>query len=359
MGILDSIREAVTMRSAMGRPVPFESPWASPNHLETFDAPTDFPRRSTREWAMRVPAVARARRLIVDNGPRCPLVARQAGNNAPAPRWMDRTDGPWSPFHRMAWTFDDLFFYGWSAWAVAREGEAMVAADRIPFEEWTIDADGRFLWRDQPVDSRSVVVIPGLPDGGILGHGDTAIGHAADLADAARKAARTPASNTLIKQLSGEPIPAERQNTIVANYVAARRKADHGVSFASANVDVVESGRRDPALLVDGRNVAAIDIARLTGIPATLLDANTGGSLTYQNTQARMTELVDFVLAPYMSAIAGRLGLDDVMPAGQSVEFDTSVLTGTAESGVSTQDDGNPARSVTPPTPLTSVRPTA
>lgn len=357
MGLLATLRDAVTMSTSASRAVPYESPWASPNHLEHFDLPTGAPAKLTRSAALRVPAVVRARKLIVTNLPRCPLVPYAGTDELTAanrPRWIDSTDGPWSPYHRMLWTADDLFFYGLSAWAVARVNGLVVAADRIPFEQWTIDPQtGHVLWNNQEVAATDVIVIPGV-DEGILAYGSDPIGHAADLADGARKAARSPVLNTIIKQLSGEPLPKDKRQEVVNDFVAARRKTDHGVSFASANVEVVEAGKRDPALLVEGRNAAAIDIARLTGIPAALLDADTGKSMTYQNTNARMAELVDFGLAPYMSAIAGRLGLDDVMPAGQSVEFDTSVLTGVADGGVAPPDDANEPR---PVTPLSSVRP--
>lgn len=360
MGLLTTIRDAVTMRSAMTTAVPFESPWASPNHLERFEAPNGAPVALTRSAALRVPAVVRARKLIVTNLPRCPLVP-YAGTEAIAgparPRWIDSTDGPWSPYHRMLWTTDDLFFHGISAWAVARDNAgAVVAADRIPFEQWTIDpTSGHVLWNGAEVSAADVVVIPGV-DEGILAYGVEPIGHAADLAAGARKAANSPVLNTIIKQLSGEPLTKTQRTEVVEQFVAARRKMGHGVSFVSANVAVEEAGKSDPALLIDGRNAAAIDIARLVGIPAALLDADTGSSMTYENTSARMTELCDFGLAPYMSAIAGRLGQDDVMPAGMSVEFDTSVLTGITESGVNTPDDGNAPATVTP---IASVRPTA
>ena len=359
MGLLTTLRDAVTMTSAASRAVPYESPWASPNHLEHFDLPPGAPAKLTRSAALRVPAVVRARRLIVTNLPRCPLVpyagtAELVGANRPP--WIDSTDGPWSPYHRMLWTVDDLFFYGLSAWAVARAGGngPVIAADRIPFEQWTIDPDtGHVLWNNREVAATDVIVIPGV-DEGILAYGADPVGHAADLADGARKAARSPVLNTIIKQLSGEPLPPDKRKAVGDDFVAARRKTDHGVSFASANVDVVEAGKRDPALLVEGRNAAAIDIARLTGIPAALLDADTGSGMTYQNTNARMAELVDFGLAPYMSAIAGRLGMDDMMPAGQSLAFNTTVLTGVADGDVAPPDDGNQSR---PVTPLASVRP--
>lgn len=344
------------MTGAVARVAP-ESAWASPNHLTTVTAPDFWPRGTIgRDEAMRVPSVARARQLIVTNIARCPLVAANTTGpiaGAGRPQWLDRTDGSISPFHRMLTTCDDLFFHGYSAWAVERgDDDHVTAADRIPFADWTIDAEGRVLYKDQPVDARSVVVIPGVSEG-ILAHGAPAVSHARDLARSAASAAATPATNVLLKQTGGDPITREAAKLIVDDYVAARQENGHGVSYASANIDVVEAGKRDPALLIDGRNVAAIDIARLTGVPATLLDAApAGGSMTYKNTEARLRELIDFALAPYMAAVVARLGMDDVVPTGVRIEFDTTPLVGVA--GVSVPDDG-PAYQAPPVAPLAVV----
>lgn len=358
VGLLTTIRQAAALRGAVDRVAP-ESVWASPNHLHTIEAPEHWPAHTIgRAEAMRVPAVARARNLIVANLARCPLVAVDGGGVLRGefrPEWLDRTDGPITPFHRMLWTGDDLFFHGLSAWAVERDRAGIVvAADRIPFGDWTIGENGRVLYHEQEVAASTVIVIPGISEG-ILDHGGPAVRHARDLARTASAAASTPATNVLLKQTSGEPITRDKAQTIVADYVKARTEAGHGVSFASANIEVVEAGKRDPALFIDGRNVAALDIARVTGIPAALLDAAApGGSMTYQNTQARLQELVDFALAPYMAAIGARLGMDDVMPAGGRIEFDTTPLVNVAGDNVAAPDNGGP---VTAPTPIAPVTP--
>lgn len=358
VGLLSTIRQAAALTGTVNRVAP-ESAWASPNHLTTVTAPDYWPTSTIgRAEAMRVPAVSRARNLIVSNIARCPLVALDGFSALTGefrPAWLDRTDGSISPAHRMLLTCDDLFFYGYSAWAVERDDTGDVsAADRIPFEDWAIGSNGRVVYRDQEVDARTVIIIPGFTEG-ILNHGAPAIRHARDLARAAATASNTPATNTLLKQTSGDPMPRERAQEMVDDYVAARKNSGHGVSFASANIDVIEAGKRDPSLFIDGRNVAAIDIARLTDIPASMLDAAApGGSMTYKNTEARLRELVDFALAPYMSAVGARLGMDDVVPAGVRIEFDTSPLVNVAGDNVSTPDDG-PSPSPAP-APIQSVR---
>ena len=63
-------------------------------------------------------------------------------------------------------------------------------------------------------------------------------------------------------------------------------------------------------------------------VPAWVVDAPIeGNSLTYSNIESRTRELIDYGLAPYLSAIEDRLSLDDVLPRGQWARFDTTLIT--------------------------------
>jgi hypothetical protein len=74
----------------------------------------------TRGMAMAVPAVAKARHLLLRRRATSPGVVPGPTKDPEQPLWMQRTDGDLSPFHRMLWTVDDLLFYGWSLWAAKR-----------------------------------------------------------------------------------------------------------------------------------------------------------------------------------------------------------------------------------------------
>jgi len=322
------------MRNAFGlgeatRPLdhfPLESPWASPNHLLPVEIP-NAPAQVTRRYAMSIPAVKRARGLIATSLARLPLIAyRDTAELADQPRFLTRTDGPISPFHRTLWTVDDLFFHGWSAWAVERAADnSVIAADRIPFEKWTVVGD-KVLMDGKPVDDGTVILFPSLDEGLLVDSRDVLI-HAHQLNSGAAKAASNPAHQILLKQIDGPPMPKPEVEEMIAGYLAARRSPDGGVAYANRNIDVIESGKSDPALLIAGRNTAAIEVARATGVPASLLDASLeNGSMTYANVQDLNRHLIDYALAPFMAAIAARLGMDDVVPRGTRVEFDTSTL---------------------------------
>lgn len=341
MGFIDTIRAALALPSiASGMAV--ESPWASPNHLLpiTLDDRLDTGAVSRAE-AMRVPAVARARRLIVGTIARLPMRVTVAGEPiADQPRWLSRTDGPVSPFHRMCWTVDDLLFHGWSLWAVRRDAEgSVIAADRVPFHLWGIDSDGRVLYEGNPVKADEVCLIPSL-DEGVLVTGADAIRHAATLNRAAARASNTPTANIELHQTSGAPLTATQITELVESWARARRGENGGVAYTNQSIEVREHGSFDGHLLVDGRNAAAVDIGRVMGIPAQMLDAQLPhASMTYQNFQAKNTELIDFALAPLMGAVIARLGMDDMVPRGKAVEFDTTELTSMTVPDITVPDD--------------------
>lgn len=347
MGIIQSLRDYLALPAAAARlsdysSVPFESPWSSPNHLISVAPPEDAPRAIRRADAMRVSTVARARRLIVGSIARCPLEARTGGTRADIqPRWMTRTDGIQSPWFRMTWTIDDLFFHGWSLWALERDHSgAVIRADRIPWEIWAVDAENRITINDQPVNPLEVCLIPG-PDEGLLNSAAADIEHARALQQVAGRSARNPAAQVLLKQTGGQPLTGEQIRELVGNYAAARRGENGGIAFASQSVDVQELGKTDTNLLIEGRNAAAVDLARDAGVPASMVDAAPAGTgtLTYRNQDARNAELVDYCLAPYMAAVAARLGQDDMVPRGWAVAFDLSDLTSTTIGDLDVPDD--------------------
>jgi hypothetical protein len=95
---------------------------------------------------------------------------------------------------------------------------------------------------------------------------------------------------------------------------------------------------------VEGRNVAAVNVARVASLPADLVDAASESSLTYSNSRDNDRRAVDYGVGFYMGALTGRLSQDDVSPMGQRQAFD---LEGWLASNVPGQDPN--AVSPTPP----------
>lgn len=316
--------------------LPIVSPFAADNSLARIvyqDVFGDLAVRPvTRAEAMRVPAMSRARHIIAGTIARIPLRGYRGDtvlDGVAEPTWIEQTTGALSPFHRMLWTVDDLIFYGWSCWARTNGYDGFpIRADRIPIGAWSVDAVGRVLVDagdgrgPQYVQADSVILIPG-PHEGLLSFAAESIRHAADLQRAAGTAAKHPSAYLVLKQTQNVNLSDADIDALIARWAAARDGANGGVGFASFGIDVDELGSFSEHLVVDGRNAAAVDIARHASIPADLVDATVAeSSLHYTTSRDNDRRGIDYGMGLYMSAISGVFSQDAVTPRGQRVAFD-------------------------------------
>lgn len=296
----------------------------------------------TRAEAMTVPAVARARMLIAGSIAQVPLHAYTGTDKAALqPAWIARTDGPLSPFHRMLWTIDDLLFFGWSLWSVSRDDFGAVAtAGRVPFDRWDFDTDGHIEVDGSKVNNDQVILIPGVSEG-LVNNAARSIRHASKLINAAEVAAETPIPALELHQTNDAPMTPEAIAELCAQWAAARKGTNGGVAYTNSAIQLIEHGSPSEQLLIDGRNAAAVDIARACGLPAAMLDA-TGptASLTYETTEGRTRELIDFGLAPYLAAVSSRLSLDDMTLPATHVAFDVETYIGVSTPAHRREEDG-------------------
>lgn len=308
------------------------SPWSTGDlsaivWADTFGDLTELP--VTRAAAVAIPALSKARDLVCTTIARLPLEAYAgAGKLAEQPSWLYRTNGDVSPYHRMLWTVDDLMFNGWSLWAVARSttGDVLDAA-RVPSNLWQFEPDGSITINAQPVPADEVILIPG-PHEGIVNRNATSIRSAAALERAYLSSTRNPTPDVELHQTDGVALTKDEAAELVAEWRAARQADGGAVAFTPASIELREHGKAPEALLIDGRNSAAVDMARVASVPASLVDAtNAGASLTYETTAGRNLEFVDYALETYLGSIEARLSLDDVIPRGKRVAFDRSILT--------------------------------
>ena len=291
----------------------------------------------TRGQAMRVPAVAKARHLVCGLA-RQPLRAYQGDRLlSEQPRWLSRTDGEVAPRIRMLWTLDDLFFGGWSLWALDRPGARIDDATRVPPEWWTFDPDGRVLVHDQPIESGSHVLFSG-PYEGLLEAGAGTIRAALNLEAAWAQRVQSPIPLVNIKQdLSddelGDPTDEDDDDELdfgqamVDAYVTARRDPNGAVMFTPHGYSVEALGDVRHELFVEGRNAVTLDVARFCSIPANLLDASLStASLTYTNTQSSRSDFRDMTADFWLTPIEDRLSMDDVTTPRTRIAFDLSNL---------------------------------
>ena len=367
--LLPGIR-AADLSAAAALPGPstlgLASPWAPTHHLaqvlegvvlsDVFGTAAMLP--PTRTEAMTVPAVARARHIIAGTVARIPMRGYRGGvalEGPAAPPWIASTAGVLSPYHRNLWTADDLLFYGWSCWSRVNGWDTFpLTQDRIPMGRWSVDDAGQVLVADangdhRPVDQSTVTLIPG-PHEGILTSCASTIRHAADLQRQAATAARHPSAYLALRQTSGTPIKYESSDpeevtvtSTIRDWHAAREGGNGGVAFIPMGLEAQELGTFDVHLVTEGRNAAAVDVARVCSLPADLLDAaGAGASLTYSTTRDNDLRAIQYGVGLYLSSISAHLSLDAVTPRGQEIRFD---IEGWLESPVS---DAGPAA---PPVP--------
>jgi hypothetical protein len=335
----------------VGPQVGIKSPWAPPSHLATVVWSDIFGKLEvaplSRAEAMRVPAVARARHIICSTIARDPMHFYRGTEQLPDDRWLNSTAGTMSAFHRDTMTADDLFFYGWSCWRRHNStpddaGRVWpLHVERIPMEQWQLEPDtGRVLiYKPNPVQPGTVslqaaradeiILIPG-PHEGLLVDGADSIRHAADLHRAANKAAKHPSAYLALSSQPGAA-PLKRRSddtaevtveTIVRDWHAAREGENGGVAYLGG-LTASELGTFSEHLVVEGRNAAAVDIARHASIPADLIDATVAAaSLQYSTSKDNDRRAIDYGTGFYMGAFSARLSLDDVCPRGQRVAFE-------------------------------------
>lgn len=327
---------------------PIVSPWSSSNlqrvvFEDIFGAELPV---NTRSAAMRIASVARSRNLLCTTAARSPLVQLGVDEEIPTdpaaraefrksqPTWLYRSNDGTSPQQKILWTVDDQIFYGWSChWrtnAAKSDGGFPLFTSRIPQGEWAVNDDNRIEVRGEVVDDDQVILIPG-PHEGILTYGHDVIHDARQLYGIVRQRLASPVPPIDLHQEEGEPLNQTEIDDLIDIWVAARNNSERGgVGFTSRGIKAnVLSGTDDGQLMIDARNAAAVDVARMIGISAGMIDATAPkASLNYETQTGRNQEFVDLDLRQYLAPIEWRLSMDDVSPRNKRIVFDLTDFTG-------------------------------
>ena len=327
--------------------LPIASPW-SPSHLDRWvfeDIIGTGSLPGSRAEAMRIPAVARARNLVVSTICRQPLEVYRGAtrlDDLDQPTWIYSTAGPTHPFIRLAWTIDDLIFYGLSCWSRVNNADgSLQAASRINRDRWALDSAGRVTVDGRPVKANEVILFAGLHEG-ILDYGRDAISDTRQLYRNVRQRLDNPIPGLELHQTEGADLDDDAIDKLIDRWAAARRGENGGVAYTNRVIELRERGAgQDAALMIEARNAASLDLARVVGVHASTIDATAPkASLNYETTNGRNQELVDIDLPLYMTPITARLSMDDVVPRGSRTAFNVDDFTNTDPSptGPATQD---------------------
>ena len=293
-----------------------------------------------RNNAMSVPTIARARDLIASVVSSTPLqMYKESWDETQqdmvqtylAPRtWLKQPD-PTIPYATlMAWTLDDLFFFGKATWFINSR-----TADGFPNSFQRLPAS-MVTYRDQagPVffaPSNEVYFQGGRiepenlvqfisPIQGIVYQSETAVQTALRLEKARyRNASSTIPAGTL-RITGGEPLTDVEMQQLGAAFNAARE--NNQTAVISQDLDYIET-KANPAnmMLMEAANFQALEMARITNIPPFLAGIDVG-SYQYQNGKDAREQLYLFGARAYMDCIAQTLSMNNILPVGTCVEFD-------------------------------------
>jgi HK97 family phage portal protein len=288
---------------------------------------------TTRQLAMSVPSVARARNIICGTIGSLPLTTfnRITGQYVDPHRVINQPDPRVAGFVIYNWLAEDIWLYGAGYGQVlemysSTDGGRVRAWTRVSPDRVTVDTD--FLNTEitgYKVDGKSVplqgvgsIIRFDGPDEGLLHRAGKTIAAAVYLENAAVNYAKEPAPTMVLKS-NGTNLTAERISALLSAWKTARQS--RSTAFLNADVELQQFGF-DPKTMqmAEARQYVALELARACGIPAYFLSAEQT-SMTYSNAVTERRSLVDFSLRPILKAIEERLSLPDFVPNPVMVRF--------------------------------------
>ena len=284
----------------------------------------------TRQTAMAISAVAKCRHLMAGHLGKMPLVAYRG--NKPMdkqPLIVTQPEVGRPRFITMTWTADALMFFGRAWFTVTQRYQEDGRPARLRFvPEWEAEViDGQLVKAyGVKVDPKDVIRVDG-PHEGLLTFAGPRIREALAIDRAAARAADNPVPSIDLHQTGGADMSDAEIDALIERWGTKRRGVNGAIGYTNASIEARALGQPVEQLLIDGRNVAALNICRSLGFPAWAADVTVAGSsLTYSNVQSRTRELIENTYASYMAAIEARFSMDDILPAGVWAGFDTSGL---------------------------------
>lgn len=307
--------------------LPEASPWAPENSLETITLsnlgllPEVLP--VSRTAAMQIASVAKGRNLICTSVSRMPLIALADGDPTETPEFLTQLEIGVPNFITLSWTVDSMLFHGRAFWIITeRNADQSPKHIRYVPESKLETQDGLLIKAfGQSVAARDVIRLDANNEG-FLNFGAGVIREATEIETASREAGATPTPTIVLK--GKQDLSTDEIKTLLSNWGSNRRKRGGSVSYVNESIEVQSLGKHAEDLLIDGRNQAALQVARALGLPAWAVDASVQGqSLSYSNQQSRNREVID-ALTGYMLSIEQTLSL--FLPSGIAVKFDTAEL---------------------------------
>ena len=280
----------------------------------------------TRDEALSVPAVKRARDLICGEIGQFPLVLLDPNGKAQDWSLLSQPEAGVARSVTMTRTVEDLLLFERSWWQTTHLAWHGRAAEVIRLDPPTVTVQPSYVYF--PAGAAKVwPTLDGLirfdsPNGGLLTASVAIRTYIALARVAARSAEGKPPVDWFTPAEGADPVDDTDIRAILDDWYAARQLGD--TAYVPAALKYNRDGFNPEQLqLSQAREFAVTEIARLTGIDAEELSVPTT-SRTYFNAQDRKRQRIESVLGPYMTAIEGRLSMDDLTPHGYRAVFDTT-----------------------------------
>ena len=310
-----------------------------------------------RNRAMQVPAISRARDLHASVISAMPLkMYRERWNDTDremvyddlAPRsWLRRPD-PAIPYETlMAWTFDDLFFFGRAFWYITSRTQDGYPASftRLPAGSITTEDQSGPVWYapSNAVYFQGGAIDPNLlvqfisPLQGVIYSSEQAIATALKIEDARYRNANTAIPSGILKQTGGEPLSANELADLAAAFNAARSSNQTAALNEFLSYEAT-TATPDKMLLIESAQFSALQMAQICNIPPYLLGVPTG-SYAYTNSRESRWDLWLYGTKTYAECITSTLSANAFLPNGTYVEFDTDEYLGEIDDANMTRED--------------------
>lgn len=344
MGLIDTLLGRTTNRpDYLAGPLDIVSPWTEEGGLTTIvwtealglDA-SQLP--LTRAGAIGIPAVSKARNLLVATIAKFPLVAlRRNADGTDTDVTADhpflfRTNDAVSPYERMVWTIDDAIMYGVSLWLTERGAaetggrKPIVNAARCPRDWWKIEGgrilvnrEGAGTWQALQADDGILI---NFPFEGLLYVAQRTLRGALATERAWVGRAVSPLPLVDLHRTDDTAMTPEEVTDMVQAWASARSDPYGAVGSTPENVQMNVLGDVKVELAVEGRNAIRTDIGSFLNVRAAMLDGTIGvDSLTYSTKEGERNAFYEFDLPFWTDPIEARFSLDDMVPRGTRIAF--------------------------------------
>lgn len=280
----------------------------------------------SRQEALAVPAVKRARDLICGGIGQFPLIL--IGPDGKQQDWslLNQPEAGVARSVTITRTVEDMLLTERAWWRVTHLGWHGKPAEIVKLDADTVSVQPQYV--SYPEGQALVWPnIPGLiridsPNGGLLTASPGIRAYIALARVAMQSVTGAPPVDWFTAGDDDDDPEDEEIKEHLTDWAAARLNGR--TAFVPKHLKYNRDGFNPEQLqMSQAREFAITEIARLTGIDAEELSVSTT-SRTYFNAQDRRRDRLESVLGPYMTAIEGRLAMDDVTPRGYVTKFDTS-----------------------------------